>query len=188
MDKQEQGDRIIRTHVLWSMGAGLIPLPLFDLAAVTGIQMGMLEELTRLYGGSYTGATAKRFVTALTGSTFAKVAASLVKTLPGVGTLLGGLSMSAMSGASTYAVGQVAVQQLSADNAADLDDVDMDAAKSVYREAFEKGKNFVSGLDADKKAAKESFEKLEQLGKLREQGVLTEEEFQEKKRELLDKI
>lgn len=41
----ERSEAIIRHHVLLAAGAGLIPLPLVDLAAVTGIQVRMLMEL-----------------------------------------------------------------------------------------------------------------------------------------------
>jgi hypothetical protein len=38
MDIRQQADSIITNHVLWSMGGGLIPLPLLDVAAVTFVQ------------------------------------------------------------------------------------------------------------------------------------------------------
>ena len=85
----------------------MIPIPMLDFTAVTAIQIDMLSQLSTLYGADYTASTGKTFVAALTGSTFAKIGASLVKIVPGIGTMIGGLSMSIMSGASTYAVGQV---------------------------------------------------------------------------------
>jgi len=39
MNKQTQAEAIIRSHVLWAMGGGLIPIPLVDFAAVTAIQL-----------------------------------------------------------------------------------------------------------------------------------------------------
>lgn len=35
-------------HGLWSLGAGLIPVPLADIGAVTSIQMDALQQLSRL--------------------------------------------------------------------------------------------------------------------------------------------
>ena len=49
MNKQAEADQIIRKHVLWSMGAGLMPVPLFDIAAVTAVQMDMLKQLAGTY-------------------------------------------------------------------------------------------------------------------------------------------
>ena len=43
MSKEHSADGIIKSHVVWAMGGGLIPVPLFDIAAVTAIQMDMLR-------------------------------------------------------------------------------------------------------------------------------------------------
>ena len=108
--KALEADKIVRSHVLWALGAGLMPVPLFDIAAVTALQMDMLKQLADVYEADFSKSTGKTFVSALAGSTTARIGASLVKAVPGVGTVLGGVSMSALSGASTYAVGQVPLQ------------------------------------------------------------------------------
>src|SRR4051812_47831293 len=36
-----RAQKIVRDHVLWSIGAGLVPIPLMDVAAVTAIQNEM---------------------------------------------------------------------------------------------------------------------------------------------------
>ncbi len=181
-----QTDRIIRTHVLWAMGAGLIPLPLLDIAAVAGIQLDMLKQLAIVHGVDYSRESGKAFVSALTGSTFAAVGASLFKALPGVGTILGGLSMSALSGATTFAVGTVACRHFAEDGT--LFNFDVDRARKAYEDAFRQGKAYVSDLEDKKEAGKDVFEALEMLGKLKAQGVLTEAEFEAKKKELLDRL
>jgi len=186
VSKKEEIDSVIRSHVLWAMGGGLIPIPLVDIAAVTGIQLDMLKQLAALHDVDYSASSGKAFVSALTGSTFAALGSSLVKIIPGIGTILGVVSMSMLSGASTYAVGQVAVTYFSASGS--LADVDLSTAKKAYKKAFEKGKSYVSDLDDKKEEAADIFEKLEKLGKLKEQGVLSEEEFEAKKKELLDRI
>ena len=139
MSKDQEADGIIKSHVVWAMGGGLIPVPLFDIAAVTGIQMDMLRELADLYEANFSKATGKRFVSSLTGSTFARLGASLIKAVPRVGTIIGGLSM---SGASTYAVGQVAKGAFGSENS--LGGIDLNWAKEEYDKAFDKSKEFVS--------------------------------------------
>jgi predicted Zn-dependent peptidase len=67
-------------------------------------------------------------------------------------------------------------------------DVDLDSAKSAYKKAFEQGKEFVSGLEGEEKAAKDVYEALDKLGQLKEKGVLTEEEFEAQKQKLLDRL
>jgi len=46
----EDAGKIVRNHVLGSMGVGLIPMPLVDLAALTGVQLNMLRRLAKEYG------------------------------------------------------------------------------------------------------------------------------------------
>ncbi len=186
MNPATDTEQIIRSHVLWAMGAGLIPLPLLDIAAVTGVQLDMLKQLAAVYGVDYSKEAGKAFVSALSGGTLAAVGASIFKAIPGVGTVLGGLSMSALSGASTYAVGQVAVRQFAASGT--LFDVDLEQAKRAYKEAFKQGEAYVEELTDEAEEARDVFEKLEKLGRLRDRGILTEEEFEAKKRELLDRL
>ena len=65
-------------------------------------------SISALYGRNYDAMRGRAFVTALTGSTLATLASSLVKAVPGIGTVIGGLSGMVIAGASTYAVGEVA--------------------------------------------------------------------------------
>jgi uncharacterized protein (DUF697 family) len=184
--KRKEAKKIVRSHVIWSLGAGLMPVPLFDIAAVTAIQIDMLKQLAELYEADFSKSRGKTFVSALTGSTFAKIGASVVKALPGIGTVLGGVSMSVLSGASTYAVGQVIIAHLEADG--DFLNVDLGSAKAAYKEAFEQGKQFVSDLKEEEETAKDVFDALDKLGALKEKGIITEEEFEAKKQELLDRL
>jgi len=187
MSQQTQAEAIIRNHVLWAMGGGLIPIPLVDFAAVTAIQLEMLQQLAQLYGVDYSRSNGKAFVSALTGTTLASLGASFLKAIPGFGTVLGGASMSITSGASTYAVGQVAVSHFS--NSGTLNDFVEDNLRTAYNTAFERGKSYVSDLEKEKgDDAATIYQALEQLGKLRDQGILTEEEFQTKKQELLARL
>jgi hypothetical protein len=91
-----------------------------------------------------------------------------------------------MSGASTYAVGQVAINVFSGSGS--LLDFDIQQAKKAYEDAYEKGKSYVSDLEDDKDKAADVYQTLEKIGKLRDQGILSEEEFQAKKKELLERI
>ncbi|MEO0536018.1 MAG: DUF697 domain-containing protein [Cyanobacteria bacterium P01_A01_bin.123] len=186
MDRRAKAESIIRSHVLWAMGGGLIPIPLVDFAAVTAIQLEMLQQLAHLYGVEYSRSMAKGFVSALTGTTVARLGASMLKAIPGVGTVLGGASMSITSGASTYAVGQVAINHFSGSGT--LANFVEDQVKRAYDSAFEQGKSYVSDLENEEDSAKDVYAALEKLGKLRDQGILSEDEFQTKKQELLARL
>jgi len=190
MERRTEAEKIIKKHVVWSMGAGLMPVPLFDIAAVTAIQMDLLNQLAALYGADYSKSKGKQFVSALTGSTFARIGASLVKSIPGVGSVIGGLSMSMMSGASTYAVGHVAMNHI--EGKGDFLDVDMDWAKDAYKKALEKGKEFAAKVDEKMAGEPDDPENvitaMEKLKSLRDKDLITNEEFETRKKDLLDKL
>jgi len=186
MSNRIKADGIIKNHVLWSMGGGLIPIPLIDLAAVTAVQLDMLQKLANLYEAEYSEEVGKGFVAALTGSTLAKLGSSFIKAIPGVGTVLGGVSMSILSGASTYAVGQIALNHF--EGGGSLLEVDLEWAKKAYTEAFEQGKAYAAKLDREKVSVSDITDALAALGELREKGVITDEEFEEQKKKLLEKL
>lgn len=186
MSRRLEAEKIIRSHVLWAMGGGLIPIPLVDFAAVTAIQLEMLQQLASLYNVNYSQSSGKTFVSALTGTTVARIGASMLKAIPGVGSLIGGASMSVMSGASTYAVGQVAINLFSTRGG--FSGFDTEQVKRAYEQAYEQGKSYVSDLEDRERQAASVYQALEKLGKLKEQGILSEEEFQGKKKELLERI
>jgi len=144
MEKRQEADKIVKGHILWSLGGGLLPLPLFDIAAVTAVQIDMLKQLANLYEVDFSLSSGKALVAGLAGSVAAKLGSSFIKAVPGVGHLVGGVSMSALSGATTYAIGQVVVNHL--EDGGSLLDINVDNVKEAYDAALEKGKDVVAGL------------------------------------------
>jgi uncharacterized protein (DUF697 family) len=186
-DKTATADGLIKEHVVWSVGAGLVPVPIIDFVAVTAIQVDLIRQLCTLWEVSYDEGTGKVWVGALTGGALARIGASAIKAIPGVGSLIGGLSMSVASGASTYAVGQVVKKHLAAGGS--MSNLNVDDAKQTYDSELEKGKK-VAKEAAEKKSgnSKDAFEKLARLGELKEKGVITQAEFDAKKKELLAEV
>lgn len=138
-DLNERAESAIRNHVVWSMGAGFIPIPVADFVAVAAVQLDMIRTLSNVYGVDFKETEGKALVTSLTGSGLSRIGANaLVKMIPGVGSFLGGLSMSIVSGASTYALGQVFKTHFSVGGT--FLDFDTDRFQRYYDEQFEKGK------------------------------------------------
>ncbi len=135
---------MVRTHALYASGAGLVPIPVADLAAVTAVQVNMLLELTGLYGRQYSRNALREFATALTGGAAARIGASALKAIPGIGTLLGGATMSITSGATTYAVGMVTIEEL--EQGREIGSTTSDRLRRAYKEAFEEGKELIRTL------------------------------------------
>ena len=136
---KENVDSIIRNHMIWSMGAGLIPVPIADFFAVSAIQLDMIRQIAKLYDIDFSEQAGKASITALTSSGLARLGARAVKFIPGVGSILGGITMSALSGASTYALGEVFNKHFATGGT--FLDFDVDRVRKFYDETFEKGKN-----------------------------------------------
>ncbi len=193
LQKLQKADDIIRNHVLWASGAGAIPIPILDIAGVTAVQLDMIRQLANLYEVNYDESAGKHIITAVAGSTMARIGASFIKTIPVIGAILGGFSMSVLSGASTYGMGKVFTNHFA--NGGDLFNMDFNWAQQFYQQEYQKGETFTQEITKtekpkDKKDDTKSdiFRKLEEIVQLKKNGILTEEEFQAKKAELLSKI
>jgi uncharacterized protein (DUF697 family) len=187
---------IIQNYVLLAMGAGTIPLPLLDTVAVTGVQIKMIDALARFYGREpYSEAQTKQFITALAGGTLAALGASAIKMIPGIGTLLGGASMVILSGATTFAIGQVICKHF--ENGGDLSDLNAEHFKDYFEEQLEVGKKFAQNLketktsSAGSKSAPSSEDdimlRIKELADLRDSGIITDSEFQKLKNEIINR-
>lgn len=155
-----QAEGIVQKHVLWSMGMGAIPIPFLDTIAVSAMQYEMLKQISNLYGFEMSENMGKSLISMLAGGTLVRMGASAVKTIPIIGTFLGGGAMVVLSGASTYAIGSVFVQHF--ESGGDLFDIDTEKFKNFYKEKFEQGKEYASDM---KNKAKNSINKDENTAK-----------------------
>jgi len=109
-DRAEKALAMTRRYTAYAGGAAFIPVPGVDLAAIAALQVKLVRDLSVLYGVKFTANAGKTAVTALL-STIVPVsagvsAASLMKAIPVVGTVLGIASAPAFAAAATYAVGR----------------------------------------------------------------------------------
>ena len=139
-DKSRHAETIIRNHVLWSMGASyIIPLPIADVFAVSALQLDMIRQMARVYEIDFAETQGKAIVSSLTTSTMARAGArSLIKLVPGIGTVVGGITTAVVNGASTYALGEVFKTHFA--HGGTFLDFDTERLKKLYKESFEKGK------------------------------------------------
>lgn len=206
-DQNKHADTIIRNHVIWSMGAGLIPVLIADIFAVSALQLDMIRQLCKAYDVDFKETQGKAIVTSLTGTTIARLTAgSVIKLLPGVGSIIGGVTVSVFAGASTYALGEVFKLHFSTGGT--FLDFDTDRLKKYYKEKFEKGKQVAKQMkEEQEKAEKEKknssepvakvdhtedpndvLARLKELGELKASGVISEEEFDKMKKKLIDEF
>jgi len=196
-EREKHADTIIRHHIIWSMGAGLIPVPIVDFFAVSGIQLDMIRQLSKLYDLDFKETQGKAIITSLTGSGIARMGAkAMIKFIPGIGSVIGGVTMAVLSGASSFALGEVFKKHF--ETGGTFLDFDMKRLKKMYNEKFEKGKQVAEQIkkdqDGKRKAADQAFEnktsgkivdKLKELAELRKEGLITEEEYSAMKKKLI---
>jgi uncharacterized protein (DUF697 family) len=188
-NRTDHADSIIKNHMIWSMGAGFIPVPIADLFAVSAIQLDMIRQMCKLYEVDFKQTEGKALITALTGSGLARLGARAVKFIPGVGSILGGITMSVLSGASTFALGEVFKKHF--ETGGTFLDFDPQRLKNYYNEKFEKGKEVADELrkrqeNVSKSAdASSAVDKLKELADMKSAGILTDEEFETMKKKII---
>ena len=203
-ERQKHADTIIRNHMVWSMGAGLIPFPIADFFAVSAIQLDMVRQLCKLYEIDFKENEMKAIITALTTSGFAKMGAkAMIKFIPGIGSIVGGMTMAVLSGASSYAVGEVFKKHF--ETGGTVLDFDVERLKKLYNEKFEKGKQMAEEIRKQEEEKTEAFKvskkakeqtastddpiaKLKELAQLKKDGIISKEEFKKLKKKIVGSV
>jgi uncharacterized protein (DUF697 family) len=84
------------------------------MAAVGGVQFYMLRRLSEIYEIPFSENRGKSIVTSLAGAmapaSLATATGSLIKGLPGIGTMIGALTMPIASAGATWVIGNVFIQ------------------------------------------------------------------------------
>ncbi len=196
-DKSKHAETIIRNHIIWSLGAGVIPVAVADIFAVSAVQVDMIRQLCKVYEIPFEETQGKALVTSITSSTLARAgAASAVKLIPGMGTVLGGVTQSVFAGASTFALGEAFRKHF--ETGGTFLDFDLARLKKLYREKFEKGKEIAHEMAERRRKSKadvtadstgfstpeppssaqtDTLQQLKELALLKKEGIISEEEF-----------
>lgn len=109
---------VLRRMSMWSAGAGVIPVPGIDLAAIVGLQVKTVRELALIYGVPFDEVRTKAIIGALIGGLLpfnaavgiGGLASTLYKAIPGVGAILGMITMPAAAAAANYALGRLFIE------------------------------------------------------------------------------
>src|SRR5215475_948437 len=112
--REEMASKLVDRFALWSGVAGLIPVPLVDVATVGGLQIQMVRRISQIYDVGFSENRGKALIASLAGSLIPATsgigAASMLKTVPIIGTIAGGFVMPALSAGATYAIGKAFIQ------------------------------------------------------------------------------
>ena len=108
--KKKAAQAVVATAVAGSFGEGFAPIPFSDAALLVPTQVGMIAGITVIFGLDINKSFLTSFVSATIGSAGATVlgktiVSNLLKLIPGVGTVAGGLISGTTAGLLTTALG-----------------------------------------------------------------------------------
>lgn len=150
-------DNIVKNHIIASMTLSLVPIPMFDLAALITTQMNMLRALGEYYDVPPDDTSNKSLITSLIGGSLPVLGvmglSSFAKMIPGIGSLIGSASLSISSGAVTYAVGQTFITHFEAGGS--FEDFSPEQAQVFFKQQLEKGKQVVQNFRDEMKMPEE---------------------------------
>jgi uncharacterized protein (DUF697 family) len=155
-DREQKALKTVKNHMWWSMGAGLIPVPFVDLVAVSGVQLRMLSEISKIYEIPFQEGRGKALIGSLIGyvvpsaMSFGMVG-SLLKAVPLVGTLVGAPSMALFCGGSAWALGKVFIQHF--ESGGTFLNFDPTEVKDHFQKLFQEGQSMAAKMEAEAKPA-----------------------------------
>lgn len=159
--RTKDAKKIVRNYVMATIVPSVIPLPLVDIALISGIQMKMIHSLCNLYDVKFFKDIGKETTATLIGSVtpvaLTPIAMSLIQVIPVVGQASGTIGLLTLSGASTYAVGNVFIQHF--ETGGTLLTFNADKVRDYFAEEFEKGKDVVNNIKTGKSDTKSSTNK-----------------------------
>lgn len=149
-NKEPEASKIVRNYVLMTAGVGLLPVPLVDLVAITGMQVMMIRSLSNLYGMPFSEQRAKSLVTALlSGTELVLIVGSLAKFVPVFGYLGWAVPSTLTAGALTYAIGKVFTQHFELGGT--LLDFDPSKVKAYFAEKLKEGREVIPTIVKESK-------------------------------------
>ncbi|MEM9453889.1 MAG: DUF697 domain-containing protein [Myxococcota bacterium] len=141
---------IIHRNVYLAMGASVLPFPLIDTVALTVVQLKMIKQLATHYEFPFRKKLARSaLISLVTGAggvgVGGVIASSLAKSIPGVGSALGGVSAPFFSGMLTYAVGRTFALHFGVGGT--LLDFDPDVMRAQFRDELAAAREAVEQLE-----------------------------------------
>jgi uncharacterized protein (DUF697 family) len=94
---RSRGEELAKLYANWAAASGGIPVPLIDIAIITGVQVRLVASLADLYGVSISKHRARLALLSITGGGTAVAAGGVAKiALPGTISIVGSASKSAI--------------------------------------------------------------------------------------------
>lgn len=151
----ERARTVVHRNVLWALGMGALPIPIFDIIALTGVQLKMIRELSALYDVKFSESMVRKLLGSLlagfgAASVGTALALSLFKLFPPVSVALSVLSMPATAGAVTHATGRIFTMHF--ESGGTFFDLDPNTLRAHFKGELERSRAAVSRMQADARA------------------------------------
>jgi len=155
-DKKKQVQAIVKRNMLWSLGVGAVPVPVFDLIGITAVQVKMLKEIAEVYNVSFSENKVKNVVFSLLGGIGSLelskgLLSSVVKFIPGAGSIAGAVTLPITAAAVTYAIGNLFIRHF--EQGGSFMDIKPSSLKEKFSNYFNAGKKEAQDLATEAKAA-----------------------------------
>ena len=152
----DEVNKIIRKSVCIAMGIGIVPIPFFNLAAVSTSSIVMIKKLSELYGVEFKEGVARKIITAVIGAGVGVLASgpveSVVSAVPLIGLPLAIATKPAMNGMTPYALGRMFVTHF--EEGGGFVSVNIEAMKDSFSSAYKNSREWIG--DAIKGKEKEA--------------------------------
>ena len=154
-EKRREAVKTTKNNMWLATGASLIPVPWVDLAAVAGVELKMLADISKTYGVPYRANYGKAAIASFVGFVLPHAVSygalgSMLKAIPGVGALSGPPAMAAFCAAYTYALGMVFIEHF--ESGGTFLSLHPEEVKEYFRTLFAEGRKVATTLGRDKKA------------------------------------
>lgn len=135
--RKAKSKQIVIANIFWAVSIGIVPIPMVDLALIMAIQMKMVNELSFLYNVKFSKNRTRAIVVSLIGGV-GIIGMSSLKLIPVAGTIGAGLNFGLISGAFTFAIGQVFIDHF--ESGGTSENFDVKQARKRMKELVSEGK------------------------------------------------
>jgi uncharacterized protein (DUF697 family) len=110
--KLHKANDVVKNYIMWTGAAGIIPVPIIDFAAISAIQLNMLNKIGDIYGYKFSSNWGKEVIGSLVGGYLATtlgkgIGLRMVKAIPIIGGIASSLVVPGLAAGSTWALGQI---------------------------------------------------------------------------------
>lgn len=159
MPSDEEVGSIIKNRVYASMAAGVVPVPFFNFAAESAIQIEMVRAVAKAYGVTFKESWVKNIISSVVGGAASTMISKPLSEafligVPVVGLPLAVLTQPAMNGITTYAIGHMFARHFAAGG--NLEDADSEGMTKRFKDGVKEARQWVGERIAGGKAAPET--------------------------------